>query len=181
MASEPSQTELDKMTDQERALHVGRTTAEENVKAEQKRSTTAAGYDREDVIKDAQETAELNHKADLENNKDLDSTSQIPKNNTSLSAKEQTAKSQLDPTGDDPISSAEVKRSAHDASMDTGNKTAVSNEEQAARATQPGEAEEENSFSTADGGVTEDLQSSEVQKTGEKSTSNTNPDKGSKS
>lgn len=180
MASEPSQAELDKMTDQERALHVGRTTAEENVKAEQERNTTAAGYDRDEIIADAQETARLNHEVDQKNNEGL-AGNQIPKNNTSKAAKVATAKAQLDPTGNDPISQAEIERSATNASMDTGNKTAVSNEEAAHRAEAPGEAEEENSFSTADGGVSENLQSKEVETTGHKSTSNTNPDKGSKS
>lgn len=153
------------------AIKLGQDTARENVKHDKANGfTTDAADDRQDLVEDAQETARLNHKADQENQ--IEQGDNRIENDTSKTAKQATAKAQLDPTGNDPISTAEVNRSATNASMETGNKTAVSNEEQAQRATESGRAEEENSFSTANGGVTEDLTSKEVQNTGDKSTSN---------
>ncbi len=167
-------------TELERAIQSGRETAEENLKADKTNGSTAAGYDREDIVEDAQKTAKLNHKADLKNNEGLESDG-IPKNDTSKEAKEATAKAQLDPTGNDPISSEEINKSATNASMDTGNKNGLTDKENAKRATNPGEAEEKNSFSIARDGVTQDLQSKTVTSTGDKSTSNKNPEKANKS
>lgn len=101
----------------------------------------------QEIVDDAHETAALNHEADQENQPEDEEASL--ENDTSKTAKQNTAKSQLDPTGDDPISNAEINRSATDADMSDGNKTAVSNEEAAERAKNPGEAEENAPLSLA--------------------------------
>ena len=125
-----------------------------------------------EAVEEGQKTAEVNFKADQENNKDWDANAHIPQNDTSDAAKKATAKSQLDPTGEDPISASEVNKSALNAGNDTGNKNGMSTQEQAKRSENPGQAEEEGKFSTAGEGVTADVHGDAVAKTGDASTSN---------
>lgn len=157
-------------TTREDAIKLGHETAKANAAAERKESggPTAANID--DIVDDAHETARLNHEVDHENQEDAVQNG-IPANDTSKKAKEATAKAQLDPNGDDPISPKEVKDSATDASMETGNKTAVSNEEAADRARNPGDAEEEAPRSTANPDMT-DSQNATSEKVSEESTTN---------
>lgn len=129
------------------AIADGQATARENLKAERAASTVADTNPLPEIVADAQDTARNNHRTDVKNQPDTDSSEL--RNDTSDKAKEDVAKSQLDPSGLDPISDKEVKASAHDADMDTGNKTAVSNKEAAKRAENPGEAEENAPLSTA--------------------------------
>lgn len=130
----------------EDAIEVGRETAFENDAASgdaEVRNRNEARF--EQTLEDSRESAQLNYQTDVAN---IDEGTLEP-NDTSTKAKENTAMSQLNPSGDDPISNKEVKDSATNASMDTGNKTSVSNEEAANRAANPGEAEEEAPLSTA--------------------------------
>lgn len=131
----------------EDAIADGHATARENIRAEREASTPVDTNPLPEIVDDAQETARLNHGVDVQNQPK--STSPTLKNDTSKKAKIDTAKAQLDPAGEDPISKSEIEKSATDADMDTGNKTAVSNKEAAERAENPGEAEENAPLSLA--------------------------------
>ena len=137
------------------AIAEGHRVAKENAKVERENSNIADAPTREETIEDAQETARLNHEAEHANQPEGNSDTEL-RNDTSKAAKVRTSKAQLDPAGLDPISDNEVERAATDASMETGNKTAVSNKEAANRSKEPGKAEENSPVSTANGG-TEDL------------------------
>ena len=130
----------DTRTEQERVLDMGREAAEENVKNEDTRTRENDEKTFEKNIKASQDLAQANH--EVEHGRQEDRIQDvIPANDTSKSAKQATAKSQLDPNGDDPISATEINKSATDASMETGNKTAVDDAEVSKRAANPGEAE----------------------------------------
>lgn len=157
-------------TTREDAIEYGRKAAEENAAAERKVNGEPQVVDHEAQAEEAHETARLNHEADQTNQEDAIQNG-IPANDTSKSAKEATAKSQLDPNGEDPISEKEIKDSATDASMETGNKTSVSNKDAADRAANPGEAEEEAPRSTANPDI-KSGQNATSEKVSEKSTTN---------
>lgn len=135
-------------------------------------------------IREAQELAKANHKAEQKANTSVAATSpfegehiddaqklaelnhkvdtenaveghEIAKNDTSKAGKTRTSKSQLDPTGNDPITNAEVTRAATDGRKVKG-ETSVSDQDVADRAAKPGEAEETNPISTARDGVDSD-------------------------
>lgn len=132
----------------EDAIRDGQETALENDQASGDAEVRERNENRfEETMDEARESARLNREAEESQQSESDSNELT--NDTSKAAKVATAKSQLDPTGKDPISQKEVADSATDADMTTGNKTAVSNEEAARRAANPGEAEENGQFSTA--------------------------------
>lgn len=120
------------------AIEQGQKDAKANHKAEQQ-DLGDQGPTREEIIEDAQETAELNHEVDTASQPEAGKGEL--KNDTSGAAKFRTAKSQLNPTGEETPSDAEIKRTAK-ADMTTGNHTGVSNEEAAERAANPGAVEE---------------------------------------
>lgn len=135
-------------TEQERIIEQGRETAKENLKHEDTKNREADEKSLKKNMDGARESAKLNHKVDRES-QDEQVQNVIPANDTSKSAKEATAKAQLNPNGEDPISESEINKSATNADMSTGNKTAVSNQDAADRARNPGKAEEEAPRSTA--------------------------------
>lgn len=143
-----------KSATREDALEDGRQTAKNNLKQERRENGRVTAPNRDEILDDARDTAQLNRKA--EEASQPEGTNSILKNDTSKAAKVRTAKAQLDPTGEDPISTAEIERSATNASMETGNQTAVSNEDAAERAENPGRAEEESSASIAGEGTDHD-------------------------
>lgn len=112
------------------AVAQGQSDAVANTKAERKASTNR-GVPLEDTLADAQDTARANHKVDVANQPEANQNEL--KNDTSKKAKVDTTKAQLDPTGDDPISKAEIERAATDGVNVKGG-TSVSNEEAAQRA-----------------------------------------------
>ena len=134
----------------EDAIELGHKEALANHKAEQRDSTLADTPTQEETIKDAQESAKLNHEVDV-NSQSEQGNGEL-RNDTSKTAKINTAKAQLDPAGDDPIKESEIEKSATNASMETGNKTEVSNKEAAKRAANPGKAEEDSPRSIAGSG-----------------------------
>lgn len=151
------------------AIAQGQADAKTNHKAEQDENSVADTRTLDETIEDAQKTAELNRSAELDNQGE--GVEHDLTNDTSKKAKEATAKSQLDPNGDDPIKDSEVRASATDASMETGNKTAVTNKEAADRSRRPGEAEENSDRSLAGDGPTP-ARNATSDKVSEDSTSN---------
>lgn len=134
------------------AVLEGQRTAEQNTKAERKASSSKPDVtltEDDPNIKSAQHTAEVNAKA--ENDARVEGYG-IAKNDTSKAGKIRATKAQLDPTGDDPISSAEIERAATDGTKVRGG-TSVSDEENAERAQHPGKVEEESPQSLAGDGV----------------------------
>lgn len=113
----------------EDAIEQGRADAKANAKKEQ----GPQGPTRDDAVKEGQDQAERNHKADQAGQDRVETDSNELKNDTSKAAKVRTAKSQLDPTGEDPISNKEVERSAVAGSTVKG-ETSVSNQDAADRA-----------------------------------------------
>lgn len=156
-------------TTRDDAVRDGQAFAAERVKAEG--VPGEKGATRDEILDDARETAKLNHKVDQSNNDHEVIQDSIPANDTSQAAKEAVAKAQLDPNGEDPISDSEIKKSAHNADMTTGNKTAVSNKEAAERAKNPGEAEENAPRSTANPDI-KSGQNATSEKVSEASTTN---------
>lgn len=130
-------------------------TAKKNAAAERKASTSkpveALGED-DDNIKDAQESARINAKAEADAQSEQ---YEIAKNDTSKAGKVRATKAQLNPSGDEKISDAEITRAAVDGKNVKGG-SGLSNEEVAERAKNPGKAEEENGKSIAGEGVDED-------------------------
>lgn len=131
----------------EEAMEEGRATAAENVEAERAKNPNLWDDPTPEIAEDARETARLNHEADVAGVRDGGSNEL--KNDTSKKAKQDTAKSQLDPSGEDPITKSEINASATNADMNSGSGTHVSNEENAERAKNPGKAEEEAPLSIA--------------------------------
>lgn len=86
---------------------------------------------RNDNLESARKTAQINHDAGDEAQPNANQTEL--KNDTSKKAKIDTTKAQLDPTGSDPISKAELERAATDGASVKGG-TSVTDEEQARRA-----------------------------------------------
>lgn len=138
-------------------LDIGRESAQENLAHEQpvEQDTKSA----EANIEAARETAKENYKHDdqddvHEQGSLRDGTAEfegtIEKNNTSKSAKIETAKSQLNPAGDEPISDADIRRSATEANMESASGTTVSNADAAdpSRVDDP-ELQRENTISGA--------------------------------
>mgnify|MGYP003617091690 CR=1 FL=1 len=116
----------------EDAIEQGRKDAKANAKAEAR--TEGDATTRQDAVEAGHDAAEVNHKAEQKINDELDNDRDI-KNDTSKAAKIRTSKSQLDPTGNDPISTAEVTRAAVDGANVEGG-TSVSDEEAVERAHQ---------------------------------------------
>lgn len=150
-------------------VEYGHQAALENHKAERANSDSVDTNPLEEILEEGHETARVNHAAEQEH---LHATgTEDLANDTSKKAKVATAKSQLDPNGDDPISSKEVSDSATDASMETGNKTSVSNEEAADRAHNPENTDVEDAPRTTLGETT-DPHNETSEKVSEASTSN---------
>jgi len=142
------------------AVKQGQADAVANTEAERSNSTNA-GASREEIVEDAQETARLNAKVDAEGQPEANQTEL--KNDTSKKAKVDTTKAQLDPTGSDPISNAELTRAATDGVKAGHVGTGVTNEEAARRAAEhnvPGDAPDGTGTDGTDGdaptGATED-------------------------
>lgn len=153
----------------EDAIKDGQESAKENIKQEKRESSIADTNTVEEVMDDARESAKLNHEVE-QSLQNVDAKGDLT-NDTSDKAKVATAKAQLDPNGDDPISEKEVRDSALDASMETGNKTAVTNKEAANRARNPGKAEEEAPRSIAGDGA-KPAQNATTERVSQDSTSN---------
>lgn len=150
-------------------IEYGHAAALENHKAERANSDFVDTNPLPEILEEGHETARINHEAEQ---KHLQETGiQDLTNDTSKKAKVATAKSQLDPNGDDPISQKEIAASATDASMETGNKTTVSNEEAADRAHNPENTDTEDAPRTTVGETT-DPQNETSEKVSEDSTSN---------
>lgn len=139
----------DQRAEPSEAVQSGLDDAKANAKAEEKVNGPHDGLIGGEAIEEAQETARINAEADQANIKEGHT---IAKNDTSKAGKVRTSKSQLDPTGEDRISTAEVTRAATDGTKVHGG-TDLSNEEVAERAKNPGKAEEENPASIAGEGV----------------------------
>jgi hypothetical protein len=125
--------------------------AKDNFAAEQKNNSSEplGDFSTSPEVADAQALAKANYKAEQDAGV---AGHVIAKNDTDAAAKKRTSKSQLDPSGNDPISDAEVNRAATDG-VNVKGETAVSDKEVAARAADPGTAEEQNPISTAADGV----------------------------
>lgn len=114
------------------AVRDGQESAAANARAEREASTNE-GASREEIVEDAQNTAEENARVDRANQPDRLQEDGF-KNDTSKKAKVDTTKAQLDPTGTDPISKAEITRAATNGSEAGKVGTGVTNEEAANRA-----------------------------------------------
>jgi len=127
----------------EEAIAQGQADAKANHEKEKVNGSTGATT--EEIVKDAQDTAKFNHEVDVKNQEKVEDNSNELTNDTSKTAKVATAKSQLEPAGVDnprPVSKKEIKDSALEANMETGNKTGLSNEEAANQALEATEEEE---------------------------------------
>lgn len=129
------------------AVKQGQEAAFENAQAERAASTNE-GASREEIVEDAQETAELNHKVDVRNQPELNQEDGFS-NNTTKKAKTATAKSQLDPSGGDESLQRKINGAARRGENPEPG-TDVSNEEAARRAA------ETTDDTTETTGVTED-------------------------
>lgn len=137
------------------AVRQGQEDAKANARAEQKASTSKPNVSLTSAdknLEDARESAEINAKADRESQPEQ---YEIAKNDTTKAGKIRATKAQLNPSGDENISDAEIARAATDGENVHGG-TGLSNEEVAERAKNPGKAEEENGKSIAGDGVDED-------------------------
>lgn len=99
---------------------------------EERAASTNEGASREEIVEDAQDTARLNHEADVEQQPELNQEDGF-KNDTSKKAKTAVTKSQLDPSGGDKDLQANINRNAKNGDNPEPG-TGVTNEEAAKRA-----------------------------------------------
>lgn len=81
----------------EDAIKAGQNQAEVNVAKEREESTIADAPTRDEIVKDARDTAKANHKAEVKEQKEVKVNSNELTNDTSKAAKKAVTESQLNP------------------------------------------------------------------------------------